>query len=223
MARMLPPPPTETITVQITSSRNWVVPNDVSKLSSVSGYGARGEDGTGGYYDPPITHTEYAAHVSHTGANFSNPSPGQLYWEQMQGIAADAATTLNRGGSGRFNRYNYFQYNNGYGVHVEFVTYSEAIPGSATTFTSSGWKSSGLVSVGDYAFSYVRWRQYGEYHPPTSPTQGSASSAFGRNFPGSVGNTLQTLTTYSDVTVTPGSTHYINVAPGGLIQITYTK
>lgn len=57
--------------------------------------------------------------------------------------------------------------------------------------------------------------------PGSPPTTGASATGLGKSFPGSLGNTQQTPTQYTNVPVTGGSNYSIVVPAGGSITITY--
>lgn len=206
------------ISVTFTQNTPWTAP--VSTLTRVSGFGARGQNATQGYQET-INRTEYACYVSHIGSSFEFASPGQVSWGETQGAHVLAAQAINAGGNGSFKRENFYQYTNGRGYDSSQVAFSNAVPGSASTYFSGGWKTSGSVVPGDFAYSYVTWQEYGAFVPGSPATTGASATAFGLTFPGSTGNVAQTTTTFNNVAVTQGQQYQIVVPAGGSITITY--
>lgn len=227
MPRLFASQAEEVVNVRYTSSQTITIPPGVTKIDRMVGAGARGQDGTSGYYNPPTNHNTYAQSVA--GYDFSSPNtfPGTLTWDQAQNAHQEAVNKLNNGGSGSWTRRGYEQYTNGFVVTNETMYYSNVVPGSASAYFSGGWKYSGNIAHPDFAFSYVQWQEYGSYVPGTPPSTG-ASSVFGsgtsaaRSFPGSTGNVAVSPTTYTDVPITAGN-YSLSIPSGGYIELTYTK
>lgn len=52
-------------------------------------------------------------------------------------------------------------------------------------------------------------------------TAGASSTGFGQSFPGSLGNTPQTVTTFTGIAITPSTAYSLVIPSGGSITITY--
>jgi hypothetical protein len=73
-----------------------------------------------------------------------------------------------------------------------------------------------------YQAYQVCYKPRTEYVGGTDPTNGAAATAFGKSFPGGAGGPA-TVTTFSNIAITPGASYDIVVPAGGSVAITYFK
>lgn len=220
MPRLFPLQQSKLTTVTITSSQNWTAPLTVNNVAALTGTGGTGSPGTSGYYDPPVDRSTYVTSVYGDNSSPSGVTPGQLDWSSAQGNGDSMANRINSGGSGNLSVLSYSQYANGYSISSSTTAYNNAIPGSASTYYSGGWKSFGPVSPGDLGFNYVKWQEYGAYHPGNPPTTGGTTTALGYSFPGGYGGAA-TPQTKNNVPVTPGQSYPISIPFGGSVTLQY--
>lgn len=211
-----PTPTPTTYTKTFTSNASFPVPAGVSVLKSAVGKGAAGSTSQ--------STTNQSAQVSevlfyHTLSG--GAVSGALTWDFFTD-AATIASNISKGGSGQQAGPKYTGYggDNTYSLNPEYtVTWSNAVPGSASASYSSQWQMSGQIgsSTSDVAaIASVSWQEYGG----TVSTTGASSTGFGKVFPGGTGGAA-TDTTFTNIAVTAGATYNVVVPPGGYITITW--
>lgn len=203
-------------TVTFNSSGNWIAPPSVTVVATLSGKGAPGQsDYTGGA-------SAASSGVSNAGSGSGASGSLPLSWDSVAAIPITVADLLNSGFTGsplsNISRTFVFYPNN---------TFSFSDSGGGTfpytpvvgTWSVAGGPFSGNLSYGDSA-SYVAVGQV--YY---SGYAGASSTALGQSFPGGAysGGTgyPASTTTYTNVSVTPGVSYYINVASSGQVVLQY--
>lgn len=223
MPKIFPFQVAKTTTLTYTSSQSIAIPAGVTSLNYVSGKGADGTPATSGYYEPNKNQSAYVTSVSgqnnNNGGSVGYPG-GTLYWDYMQSNGSTDVKNINGGGSGTIARYDYTQYSNGYSLSTSSVAFNNAVPGSAYTYTSGGWKTTGPVVNGDIGFMYVAWQEYGDYVSGDPATTGASATGFGYTFPGGNGGAASP-STFNNVAVVPGQAYQLNIPSGGSITIQY--
>lgn len=201
------------VTKTFTSSQSFTVPFGVSSLVSLVG---KGQDGTPA---TPATRISNAQGDLVQGfASGVGSASGALAWNDFQADITSVFNAVNAGGSGAGYVVNYNGYPNSgtYSTSLVQYVYSNAVPGTASVFTSAGWKTSGSVVPGDYGYFVINYTE--SYTIPA--TTGQDASGFGQTFAGGVGGPAATVT-LSNVAVTSGASYNLIVPAGGSITITY--
>ena len=198
--------------IQTLTSGPWVAPAGVTNLDSVTGEGA---DGTTGGVSTD-TYPAMSVGYSSTGSGATNDGNE---WSNFQHVAGNAANVINNSnGSGSFQSGSYTKYANGTGdLSVSNVAFSNAIPGTASSYNSGSWETSGPIGPGDGGQSLVTWN----YN--TAGSAGSDTTGFGRTFPGGAAGVNAVPATYNNVAVSPGTSYPLSIPAGGSITITYYK
>lgn len=200
------------VTTTFTSSGSWTAPAGVTKLTVLSG---RGSNGQSDYWSPT-----YVTRAQVSSAGYPTTNPAYLDWSVPYNYAVSAANSINASGTGPRtvsipNEY-YWVVNN---VTSEWVGYpfgfggSQYVQGSATVVLSpSSIPTSGNIDGPTFFPTYqiaTFWVQIDVYYTGAA---GTASSGFGQTFPGGAasGGTAP-ITTFTNVTVTPGTTYSISI------------
>lgn len=195
-------------TVTFNASGNWPAPAGVTRVESVQGRGANGTAATTDFaYVDGASATYWASGTGNT--------PGVYTWTSMNNFLNSARDQINSsGGSGTVAIPDLQQYAaDSYSFFTLQVPYTNAIPGTAILEDVSGvWGTSGNVT----ASGARRIR----YTYPVAATNGAASTALGKTFPGGIGGPA-TTSDQGSATVTPGNNYPIVVAPGGFVTITF--
>jgi hypothetical protein len=205
----------DTITETFTSNSTWTAPVGVTLIDTVVGKGANGTPGstTTSWTDTRIDRVSGVS--SGTGKN-----AGAQSWSLFQDDAPLMASRVNSGGSGGLEGVIYTGYigTNTHDIDISYGVYFDAIPGTASYYTTGGWKSSGIILSGDYGESWIRYQRT----ITVTATTGANATAFGKTFPGGAGGPAIPAS-YSAVPVTPGQSYPIVVPSGGSVTITYQK
>lgn len=196
-----------------TSSQSFTVPMGVSNLVSLSG---KGQDGTPA---TPATRISNAQGDTVQGfASGTGTTSGALSWNDFQADITSVFNAVNAGGTGSGYVVNYSGYpnSNTYSTSLYQYAYLNAVPGTASVFTSTGWKTSGAIVPGDNGYFVINYTE--SYTIPA--TTGTDTSGFGKTFAGGVGGPAAT-SSFTDVPVTGGASYNLVVPSGGPITITY--
>lgn len=206
MARLFPSGPSSLVSVTFNSSQYWTVPAGVSNLEVLSGLGEDGSLYTWQTQTLSCMSVAYLGNLPHA----DNPP-------MLRSTAYNAGITEANKFAGTairtvsWNELNYSVYSDN-DVILTSNARSETVKGSAATHGSTGGGYLSSASTSDYVSVDVQ--------VDIGTTPGSDSTAFSRTFPGGSTGPASPLT-YYDVTVTPGSSNYINVAPGGYVTVQY--
>lgn len=203
----------ELVTQTFTSNGSFTVPLGVSKVN-LSG---KGQDGAASYSG---TQLAYAAGDTVTGHfNGTGTVSGAYSWSDFQDLASRVAQ-VNGGGNGNFyyNIYDGYLNTNTYTLSSAQTTYNDAVPGTASMWTSPGWHVSGAVLGNDYGYSAVQYTQ--TYTVPA--TTGANTTGFGKTFPGGAGGPAS-VTSFTDVAVTENTSYPVTVPTGGSLTISYYR
>lgn len=219
MARLITAPSVGT-TVTFTTSQTWTCPAGVTNLITVVGKGQDGTPAVAGGYGPATHRTTTVAVVQGVDASSGLPKPTFWSWGSSQSDISAIRDQINVGGSNSYTSYSINQYNDGYLKFTVTTTWTNAVPGSATTSTSAGWKTTGSVLVDDYGVLTAVWDELGTYSAGTAATTGSNTTGFSKTWNGGVGIPA-TSTTYTNIAVTPATGYPVVVPTGGYISITY--
>lgn len=211
------------VTQSFTTSQTWTAPATTTSVNLTG----RGQDGTAAvapYYGPSTSRTSGVAGI-HGFNRSGNPyattnTPGAWDWGLSQADAPSARNTINAGGSGSFYQSTISQFDTSFHTDYSSVAFTDAIPGSASTSVTAGWKTSGAVVDGDSGFSSVSWLEYGTYYAGSSATNGSDTVGFGHTFAGGMGGAA-TSANFASVAVTPGNSYPMTIPAGGSITIVY--
>lgn len=220
MARLIAGTTLGTTTVTFTSSQTWTCPTGVVTLLTVVGKGQDGTPATSGGYGPSTHHTQTVATITYYDSNGGALKPRFWSWGSSQSDISAIRDQINVGGSGSYTSYDIEQYNDGYFKYTVTTTWTDAIPSSAYTTLSPGWKTSGGVVVGDYGYFTVDWDELGPVTAGAPATTGADTTGFSKTFSGGVG-VAATSTTYTNITVVPSTGYPVVVPSGGYISITY--
>lgn len=199
------------VSVTLNANGTFTTPFGVSKVN-LSGKGAAGTPAFSSTRAASAQGDSIAGHGSGSGA-----SPGALAWDSFQDNSS-RISQVNAGGTGSYFvvRYDGYPLSATYDTALSQSTFQNAVPGSASLFTSAGWKTSGAVSTTDSGFSLILYTQ--SY--TVDATTGASTSAFSRTFAGGAGGPA-TVTTFNDVTVTENTPYPVVVPSGGSLTITY--
>lgn len=219
MAKLITAPSVGT-TVTFTTTQNWTCPAGVVTLLTVVGKGQNGTPATAGGYGPNTHRSASIAVIQYFNSNGFALKPRFWSWGSSQSDISAIRDQINVGGSGSYTSYSIDQYNDGYYKFTVTTTWTNSVPGSALTSTSAGWKTSGIVSVGDYGELTATWDELGAYSGGTAATTGSNTTGFSKTWNGGVG-VAATSTTYYNITVVPATSYPLVVPTGGYISITY--
>jgi hypothetical protein len=207
------------VTQTFTSNTTFTVPFGVSNLETVSGYGAAGSPSS---YNGDVSRSAIVTYVHGIASATVYSTAGDISWNSVQGEAVGAGAAISStpsGGTYGGSDYVYNPTTHSYSYSLTFVSWSNAIPGSASVSNSAGWKSSGAIVDGDYGTSSVNWLEYGTTTPATT---GASATGFGKTFPGGTGGPA-TTTSFANVAVTGGSNYSIVVPAGGSLTISYYR
>lgn len=203
----------ERVSQTFTSNGTFTVPLGVSKVDLAG----KGADGTASYSG---TRTAYASGDTVTGHfNGTGTISGAYSWSDFQDLASRVAQ-VNAGGAGNYYYAIYDGYlNTGtYTLTSAQTTFSDAVPGTASMWTSPGWHVSGAVLGNDYGYSAVQYTQ--EYTIP--PTTGANTTGFGKTFAGGAGGPAATAS-FTDVAVIENTAYAVTVPAGGSLTISYYR
>lgn len=191
-------------TVTFNSNTTWVAPAGVTNLATVSG---KGTDGSPSYVD---TNSADAVIVSYGGTGYG--TFGNYGWTDANSVLMAAYGQISGHFSGSFTQAAISQgTDNSYDVTYSPVSFSGADTGGYDTF--GGWQSSG--NIADSGTGTVYW------YTNNPGTPGTAATGFGKTFPGGAANTAASVTTYTNVAITPGASYSVVVPSGATVQITY--
>jgi len=198
------------VTTTFTSSGSWTAPAGVTKLTVLSG---RGSNGQSDYWSPT-----YVTRAQVTSAGYPTTNPAYLDWSVPYNYAVSAANSINASGTGPRtvsipNEY-YWVVNNVTSQWVvnNFGGGSQYVQGSATVVPNQSLPTSGNIDGPTFFPTYqtaIFWIYIDVYYTGAA---GTASSGFGQTFPGGAasGGTAP-ITTFTNVTVTPGTTYSISI------------
>lgn len=187
----------------------WTCPAGVTMLKSAIGKGA---DGSAGYWGSGWCGETYAQSDSLPGYQ------GQLNWATVYAAAAAKADAINATGSGTRTIST--------SVDVWLIgtnnqissTFSNPIDvlvrGTGTLASMGGAPSAGWVSAPNYMQG---WGITIEKYFTGSP--GLNTTGFGKGFSGGAGDTAATLTSYTNISVTPGTAY--TIVNNGSLTIIY--
>lgn len=201
-----------------TTNTTWTAPAGVSLLSSVTGKGAAG---AAAYTDANTSRSFQVMKV--TGSASTSGGGGQsgiLSWSDLWSQAQSFQSEINAGGTGSDTSAIYVQYTDSRYIQNTGtnLSWSSAIAGSAS-LSAISFPQSGNVTSGASASATVSFQQAGAYH---SATTGASATGFGKTFPGGYSGPAS-VTTFSNVAVTPLTQYSIVVPTSGSITITYLK
>lgn len=204
-------------TVTFTSNSTWVAPAGVSLVTTASGYGAPGETVPGAWSGTPVNGGSIAysyESTSYTGSPSNTPTYAEVTSTANATLASINLSTADRTVS--FTQIRYFYNPNTNGTYVEYGSSSFRARGSATAGDGPwGNTSSNLVQGLGNGWYFNIERYYEGY-----TTVGASSTAIGRTFPGGDGGPAGT-TTFTNVSVTPGTSYSIVVPSGGSVTLQY--
>lgn len=206
MARLFPSGPSALVSQTFNSSQYFTMPSGVTNLETVSGVGEDGEAYTWSTQTLSCMSVAYLGSLPHSDGA---PVLRSTAYNAGQTEAAKFSGTSIRTVS--WNDRTYSVYSDG-DVIPSSTARTETVNGSAVVSGSTGGGYLSSSSVGDYVSVDVQVDQ--------GSTNGSDTTAFGRTFPGGSGGSATALM-YVDVAVTPGTSYYVNVAPGGYVTIQY--
>lgn len=220
--------------VTFSSSTTWTAPSNVTIVDSVSGRGGSGttytlEDLFPGYYLPYSTTT--FADIYSMGTDIFNQwnsnitataPPGSTYTRRYK----DVFVQVNTGNQRILVHDSEYVGSQHYKTVPYNINYGGITNSSAKLNTISS--STDIVSQTTYSFQFGSWSATGNQYivsvyknySETFTITGESSTALGLTFPGGVGGPAST-TTYTLVSVTPGTTYNINVAGGGFVTLVY--
>lgn len=188
---------------------SWTSPPGVTRIQTAVGKGA---DGTAGYW----------ATNSIIGYAYPDPSVGSggsiLDWSTVYNDAVALTTAANAGGTGdRYINAVYYVWpfyisDDTAGSRTSFTINSMLIRGTAVTTSVGGAPTSGRVTAGSGNYWSVDADRY------IDPTNGAATTGFSLTFPGGTAAPA-TLTTFNNVSVTPGTTY--TIVNNGSLTISY--
>jgi len=208
-----------------TSNGSWVCPAGVTSLIYVRG---KGQDGTSDYPSTfPRTYTAFGA-GSGTGAN---PAPAD--WSTLYGDATANYSQITVGAiSGPTSLYvsNVTVYPNGSWSYTSsanlnldgyYISYLSPLnsTGSAATSGTIAYAGGGF-SYGNWAFSFTRINYGSAGADTTGFGYTFAGGSLTGSYPNQVGDAA-TVTTYTSVSVTPGTTYNFVVPSGGYVEFAY--
>lgn len=221
--------------VTFSSSTTWTAPSNVTIVDSASGRGGAGFTYTleqlfpGGYYLPYNTTT--FADIYSMGTNIFNQwnsnitataPPGSTYTREYKTVFVQ----VNTGNPRILVLDSSYVGSQHYKTVPYTINYGGITNSSAKLNTISS--STDIVSQTTYTFQFGNWSSTGNQYivqlfkdySETFTGTGASSTALGLTFPGGVGGPAST-TTFTLVSVTPGTTYNINVADGGFITLVY--
>jgi hypothetical protein len=195
----------------------FTVPVNVTTIRTAIGKGA---DGT------PVVWTAASNAAPAYAIGYASGSGGSvsITWGDLYSQIQSHQSTVNAGGSGERSLYiptYLFQIfvtgsSTNLGIVTTFSNY-ETIRGTASIVSENSPPSSGTIT---YAQVLNNSRGYGlsGLEVKTGGTTGANTTGFGLTFPGGV-QTAATTTTFSNVSVTPGTTY--TIVNNGSLTITY--
>lgn len=224
----------EEVTVTFTANGTWVAPASTSIVSTVYGQGGSGSPAIPASYGSgsvQVANMDYLHNPGTTGSTAGNPT-----WFGFNTSLTNARNTINtQAGTSTaapiyvgYSGTTFYATGPGTYTNNEFYNGGQVTPntsvlaGSATQRIVGTSASSGSPVVGGANYSTQGFVDYQYLVPGTGvgATSGSASTAFGFNFPGGVGG-AGTPSTQGPTTVTPGASYPIVVGSGGFITITF--
>lgn len=210
------------------SSGTWTAPSSVSVVQTLTGRGGSS------VADYPSSGSFASYSVSKFGS--TGPATSAFDWTTLNGFANGAVSTLGIVGYGPSNflyRYWLYYYSNsgtlGIVGNSEVANYSGVYflgsasknafngPGTSGTIDTTGWSAgTGKGYTVDAAYQ-------------AAGGAGSASSALGQTFSGAPyannypnsGSNAASVSTFTNVSVTPGQTYAITVGSGGYVTLSY--
>lgn len=197
-----------------TSNATWTAPITTNRIEKASGKGQNGTPSGTGTRSASAQGDSVTGHTSGSGPNSGLP----FSWSDFQGDITSVLNQVNGGGNGNGYVVTYDAYvnSNTYSNTLYQYGYSGAIAGSASVYTSPGWKTSGSILGTDYGYFVINYDQ--QYTIPA--TTGANATAFGKTFPGGVGAPAA-VTEFTNIAITPGATYNIVVPAGGSVTISY--
>jgi hypothetical protein len=204
-------------TVTFTSNGTWTAPAGVSLVTTASGYG--GETVPGAWSGTPVNGGFVA--YSYENDNFPGSPSNTPTYAEVTSTANATLASINSSTGDRTISFTVIVYDynpNTNGTSVSYGSSSYRARGAATSdggASTWGNTSSNLVQ-GLGAGWYFNIERYYEGYTTT----GASSTAIGRTFPGGDGGPAGT-TTYTNVSVTPGTSYSIVVPSGGSVTLQY--
>lgn len=207
-----------TITETFTANATWVAPATTNKIFKIEG---SGRAGTAPGYN--LTHTVNIFSLTYREEDGAGTgSGGYITWDSLQSYVATAMSNINDSGYTVCNRVTITFYN-GPTTTKHFATPSstpinpgrQAVSSADVSYIGTAW-STGTISGNGSANITYRYLDSG--------SNGAAATGFGRSFPGGTSaSPTPPITTFTNVTVTPGTSYPIVVPTGGYVKITYSK
>lgn len=205
-------------TVTFTNNSTWVAPAGVSLVTTASGYGAPGETVPGSWSGTPVNAGTLV--YSYENTNFPGSSANTPTYAQATSNAEATLAAINSSTGERTISYTAINYNYNPNTDGTFVDYYPNIGflgrGTATKGDGPWANTSSNLVKGIGNGWYFRIERYYEGYT----TVGASSTAIGRTFPGGDGGPAGT-TTFTNVSVTPGTSYSIVVPSGGSVTLQY--
>lgn len=204
-------------TVTFTSNSTWVAPAGVSLVTTASGYGAPGET-VPGSWSGGLVNGGFVAY-SYENTNFPGSPSNTPTYAEVTSTANATLASINSSSADRTVSYTVIVYDynpNTDGTSVSYFTTSYRARGLASAWIGPWDNTSNNLVKGVGNGWYIQIERYYEGYT----TQGASSTAIGRTFPGGDGGPAGT-TTYTNVSVTPGTSYSIVVPSGGSVTLQY--